>query len=273
MFPGFNVIFGSPYGLAASPCAGAGSHITVAFPIRFRGSPMRFCGLPHISPAISPYGRYADTFPHTFWQIPIGRPFSHSHGRSPIARPSPHTIHKLQKSDFKFGETSGSCPQIPNQPVKQTSRTCVTIQQTNPQPVPANNMRHGNPANQSANQFQQMLQTCEGGCRHLLHVRPWSCMRAWSLTCTAMVIPSRACARPRQRHRATLLTRPAYGFTNQAPTQFTQMPCGCVTPPRIYASNRPTQNAWGAWASTTTLRRRRRRQGGSTCVIVRPEGR
>ena len=36
-------------------------------------------------------------------------------------------------------------------------------------------------------------------------------MRARSLTCTAIVIPSRACARPRQRP-GTLLTRPAYGL-------------------------------------------------------------
>ena len=35
-------------------------------------------------------------------------------------------------------------------------------------------------------------------------------MRARSLTCTAIVIPSRACVRPRQRP-GTLLTRPAYG--------------------------------------------------------------
>ena len=64
--------------------------------------------------------------------------------------------------------------------------------------------------------------------------------------------------------------------TDQAPTQFTQVPCGCVTPPRIYASNRPTQNAWGAWV----WRQRRRRRcdvltsgGPALHVIVRPEGR
>ena len=66
--------------------------------------------------AVSPYGHTPAASPHTSRQIPIGRPFSHSHVRSPIARPSPHTIHKLQKSGFHFDETSGSSSTNPNQP-------------------------------------------------------------------------------------------------------------------------------------------------------------
>ena len=171
---GFDVIFGSPYGLAASPCAGIGSHIPWHFPYGI---------------AVPPYNHTPDEFPHTFWQIPTGRPFSHSHGRSPIDRPSPHTIHKLQKSGFHFDETSGSCP-------------------TNPQPTTSS--RHPEPALQSskpsAGQFQQITHTCDWGapsppaCTYL-HVLPWSCAHlhghghalTFKGTCTAMVIRSFTC--------------------------------------------------------------------------------
>ena len=105
--------------------------------------------------AAPPYGRTPDEFPHTFWQIPTGRPFSHSHVRSPIDRPFPHTIHKLQKSGFHFDETSVSSPTNPQpipssrhpEPALQSSKpipnrfqqiTRVTIQQTKRRPVPAN---------------------------------------------------------------------------------------------------------------------------------------
>ena len=86
-----------------------------------------------------------------------------------------------------------------------------------------------------------------------------------------MFIPSRACARPRQR-QGTLLTRPAYGLTDQAPIQLTQMPCGCVTPPRIYASNWPTQNTWGAWASTTTAASMSTSGGPAPACVIGPKG-
>ena len=108
----------------------------MAFPIRFRGSPMRFCGLPHtgyllIGFVVSPYGHTPDEFPHTFWQIPTGRPFSHSHGRSPIAWPSLHTIHNLLKVGLSFDETSVPVPQTPNQPRQANIldlRYCTTNQ-------------------------------------------------------------------------------------------------------------------------------------------------
>ena len=94
---------------------------------------------------------------------------------------------------------------------------------TSKHPEPALHLRKPN-----AGQFQQITHACDwgGGCRHLLHGYAHTCtyghahtfmgtrtamvMRARSLTCTAIVIPSRACARPRQRP-GTLLTRPAYG--------------------------------------------------------------
>ena len=118
---GFDVIFGSPYGLAASPCAGIGSRILWHFPYVFAAPPCdstaSHAGHFPIGFAVSPYGHTPDASPHTFWQIPIGRPFSHSHGRSPIARPSPHTIHIIDKAaGFHFDETSVRSPQIPNQP-------------------------------------------------------------------------------------------------------------------------------------------------------------
>ena len=102
-----------------------------------------------------------------------------------------------------------------------------------------------------------------GGCRHLLHVRSWS--RA-HLHSRAHIhwhahghghIHSRVCAHPWCKP-ARRDQRPA--CTNQAPIQLTQMPCGCVTSPRIYASNRPTQNLWGAWVRHRFATRRRRRR-------------
>ena len=122
----------------------------VAFPIRFRGSPCDSAafhtGHFPIGFAALPYNHTPDASPHTSRQIPIGWPFSHSHGRSPIARPSPHTIHNLLKVGLSFDETSGSCP-------------------TNPQPTTSS--RHPEPAlhlrKPSAGQFQQITHTCEWG--------------------------------------------------------------------------------------------------------------
>ena len=144
----------------------------------------------------STYGHTPDAFPHTFWQIPIGRP-------------SPHTIYKLFKIGFSFDETSGSSSTNPNQP---RQANILDLRYTSANQAPASSSKSHIPAS--------------GGHRHLLHVRPWSCahlhghghaltfkgtctamvMRARSFTCTAIVIH----ARPRQRP-GTLLTRPAYG--------------------------------------------------------------
>ena len=185
---------------------------------------MRFCGLPHrpFPHTVSrlPYNHTPDAFPHTFWQIPIGRPFSHSHGRSPIARPSPHTIYNLFKTGFSFDETSGSSS-------------------TNPQPTTSS--KHPEPALQSSkpipNRFQQIthhsLQTKRrpSPANHT-YLRLWgavtSCMRTpvvrpWSHSCAhGHAASSWACARPRSHihghahivqrpWRKPILTRPAYG--------------------------------------------------------------
>ena len=167
-----------------------------------------FSRLPHailrpptqaISPygiAVFPYGHTPDASPHT------SRPFSHSHGQIPHSQAiSPYDSQVFLKLAFLSTRPAGPVPQIPTNIVKQTSRTCVTPPQTKRRPV----------------QVQQMLQTCDwgGGCRHLLHGYAHTCTyghahtfmgtltamvtRARSLTCTAMVIHSRACARPRQR--------------------------------------------------------------------------
>ena len=145
----------SPYVFAASPCNSAASHTQAVSPYGI---------------AVFPYGHTPDAFPHTFWQIPIGRPFSHSHGRSPIARPSPHTIHIIDKAaGFHFDETSGSSS-------------------TNPQPTPTS--KHQGPAlhlcKPSAGQFQQMLQTCDWGgvpsppARTVMRTLSWARARPWS---------------------------------------------------------------------------------------------
>ena len=87
----------------------------VAFPIRFRGLPCDSTAshTQAIFPygiVVSPYNYMPDAFPHTLHQISIGRPSPHT------VSADPHTIHKLQKSDFNFGETSVRSPQTPNQP-------------------------------------------------------------------------------------------------------------------------------------------------------------
>ena len=159
----------------------------VAFPIRFRGSPMRFNGLPHRP---SPH-RFRGS-PIRFCRSPQAGHSPIRHTRSPIARPSPHTIHKLQKSGFHFDETSGSSP-------------------ANPQPTPSS--KHPEPAlysgKSNANRFQQI--TCVTCPANLTPTKsrksyrparwgvpsPPACTamvmhaRALSLTCTAMFIPLR----------------------------------------------------------------------------------
>ena len=135
---------------------------------------------------------------------------------------------------------------------------------------------------------------CEGGWRRH-HLR--SRLHGHGHTFTGMRTPSWARARPwscAYLHGHGLQaspTRPASGlhrssanpihsnalrlrniYTDQAPTQFTQMPCGCVTSPQIYASNRPTQNTWGAWVSTATAASTTTTGAGPLRVIVEPEG-
>ena len=157
---------GSPCGPAA-PCRAAASrfHIPVfhaTFVPHAIPRPLHTWAASPYGIAVSPYNHTPDVFPHMSQQIHI-------------AGPSPHTIRKLQKSDFHFGENSGSCP-------------------TNPQPTPSS--KHPEPALPSSkpipNRFQQITRVTVqqishqpshanptylrlGGCRHLLHVRPWSC--------------------------------------------------------------------------------------------------
>ena len=99
------------------------------------------------------------------------------------APPYSHQAPKI--STLVSTRPAGPAPQIPTNPVKQTSRTCVTIQQTKRRPSPAN-----------------ATDLRSGVYRHLLHVRPWSYtftgmrtakripLHARSLTRT----PSQACA-------------------------------------------------------------------------------
>ena len=103
----------------------------------------------------------------------------------------------------------------PTNPVKQTSWTCVTVRQTNPQPVPANHLRYLS-CKFSAGQFQQMLHACDGGggavtigAHVFTGMRTLSCLHGCAHTFTGMLTSSRARARP--WHPGTLLPRPAYG--------------------------------------------------------------
>ena len=123
---------------------------------------------PYVS-AVPPYGHTLDASPHTFWQIPTGRPFSHT------PRPIPHSQaispYDPQASKIRLQirrDQRSSLHKSPTNPVKQTSRTCVTPPQTNPQPVPANSTRHSLRKSR-ASQATQIIQTCDWGCRHLLH--------------------------------------------------------------------------------------------------------
>ena len=179
--------------------------------------PMRFRDLSTHGPPPHTVSR----FPHTTTRLTY---FPICHGRSPIARPSPHTIHKLQKSDFHFGEISGSSS-------------------TDPQPTPSS--KHPGPAlpssKPSANRFKQItwLQSTQNKHRPVpanhtclrLGGAVTSCARIPARTAMAMRASSRPCsylyglcARPRQRP-GTLLTRPASGLSRSTrPTRLLKCP-------------------------------------------------
>ena len=213
---------------------------------------MRFRGLPTHGPPPHTVSRFPHTatrlthFPIRFGRSPQAGHSPIRHGRSPIARLSPNTIHIIDKAaGFHFDETSGSSS-------------------TNPQPTPPS--KHPEPAlpssKPSAGQVQQMLQTCEVGgavtsCMRIpartvmrtlswARVRPWSYLHGYARIFTAMVmrIPARPWRKPIRRDQRT---------AQQIPNQ----PCQANTLKLRNAStnlqsNRPTQNAWGAWASTST---------------------
>ena len=210
----------APHAVRRPPCRAAASrfHIPVfhaTFVLHAIPRPPHTWAASSYGIAVSPYGHTPDVSPHTFWQIPIGRPFSHSHGISPIARPFPHTIYIIDKAaGFHFDETSVRSPQIPTNPDKQTPWTCVTVRQTNPQPVPTNHMRYG-PANQAPAKSSKYYMPAKVGGWHLLrsrlhghahiimpsraraHSRPWSYIHGYAHTFTGMRTPSwaRACTR------------------------------------------------------------------------------
>ncbi len=116
-----------------SPPTAHRSHIpgfnAILAPHTFSRLPMRFCGLPHtghfpIGFAVPPYGHTPDISLHTFWQIPIGRPFSHTPHQIPTTKPSPHTVsadppydpQALKNSTSNSERPAFPVPQIPNQP-------------------------------------------------------------------------------------------------------------------------------------------------------------
>ena len=151
---------GSPCGPAA-PCRAAASrfHIPVfhaTFVPHAIPRPLHTWAASPYGIAVSPYSHTPDVFPHISQQIHI-------------AGPSPHTIRKLQKSDFHFGENSGSCP-------------------TNPQPtLPANilDLRY-NPANQAPAKSSKCYRPATGGgvpsppARTVMRTLSWARARPWS---------------------------------------------------------------------------------------------
>ena len=75
----------------------------VAFPIRFCGFPCDSAAshTQAISPygiAVFPYGHTPDAFPHTFWQIPTGRPSPHTFSADPPYNPANQTPTSSGKS-------------------------------------------------------------------------------------------------------------------------------------------------------------------------------
>ena len=188
----------APHAIRRPPCRAAAS--------RFHTPVFHATFVPHAIPrpphtwaaspygiAVSPYNHTPDAFPHMFWQIPIGRTFFHSHVRSPITKQSPHTIYKLFKPVFLSTRPAFGLHKSPTNPVKQTPWTCVTVQQTNPQPVQANNMVTVY-TNQAPASSSKCYRPATGGCRHLLHVRhghlrarPWSHLHGYVHTFMRMV--------------------------------------------------------------------------------------
>ena len=225
--------------------------------------PMRFRDLSTHGPPPHTVSR----FPHTTTRLTY---FPICHGRSPIARPSPHTIHKLQKSDFHFGEISGSSSTDP-QPTPSSKHPGPALPSSKPIPnrFQANNMRYS-PANQTPTKFQQITHTCEVGgavtsCAHGMHTCAYGHGHAWP--CSYLY---GLCAQPRQRP-GTLLTRPASGLSRSTrPTRLLKCPAA-ASHLRRSSANQLTQIPWGAWACRRLATRRRRRSGAPR--PSRPEGR
>ena len=193
-----------------------------------------FSRLPHaiprpptqaISPygiAVSPYNHTPDASPHTSRQIPIGRPFSHSHTKSPIARPSPHMIRKLSKAGFHFDETSGSSSANP-QPTLSSKHPGPALQspQTKRRPSPANAtclLGGGGAVTSCAHVFTGM--------------RTLSCTYAY--TFTGVRIPSRVCAYLHGHAHIFTGTRTAMASGHASAETSVRLE-------QIYAPNRPTQ--------------------------------
>ena len=200
--------------------------------------PMRFHGLPHTwaaSPygiAVSPYNHTPDAFPHTSQQIPIGWSSPHMVSADP-----PNNTARSKKLILNSTRPAGPAPQIPNQPCQ------ANIQ----------NLRY-NPANQTPTSSSKSHMPATGGCAVT------SCTYGHDHACTAMFMPLRVmCTAASTSGHASDETSVRLAQI-QAPTQLTQVPCGCVTHPRIYNPT-GTQNTWGAWVwHRLAMRRRRRRQ-------------
>ena len=264
---GFDVIFGSPYGLAASPYAGAVSHVLWYFPYVFVAPPCdsaaSHAGHIPIGFAAPPYGHTPDAFPHTFWQIPIGRPFSHTPHQIPIGRPSPHTIHIIDKpAGFHFDETSGSSSTNPNQP-RQADIQNLRYNPANQKPTGSSKSHGYSLHKSSAGQVQQITHACDWGVAPAPPARV--CAYIYGHGHARIFISMRTHSRARHRHSCA----------HQSPGAFSDETSGSgsrgssANPIHSNAlklryisadlqSNRPTQKPWGAWARRRPATRRRR---------------
>ena len=220
---GFDVIFGSPYGLAASPYAGAVSHVLWYFPYVFVAPPCdsaaSHAGHIPIGFAASPYGHTPAASPHTSRQIPIGRPFSHTPRQIP---------HSQAISPYD--------PQAPK--IRLQIRRDQRSGSTNPQPTLTS--KHPEPALPSSkpipNRFQQITRvTVQQTNLQQVHANH-TCLRLGGTVTSCVRTPSRAYLHGHAFDETSVRLEQIY-----ASSLPTQIPCGCVTPPQIHASDQPTQ--------------------------------
>ena len=157
--------------------------------------PIRPGGLPYAGAVPMP-----SAFPHTFWQIPTGRP-------SPpyVFRGSAIQSASSKKSGIDSDETSDRPRKSPTNPAQQTPRTCVTPPQIKRQSSP---YKPSEPASHlrkfSAGQATQILQT--GGGWHLLHAHT----STYARTFTGMLTLARQC-RPKPYPVHVLLSLHGHG--------------------------------------------------------------
>ena len=166
---------------------------------------------------------------------------------------------------------AGPVPQIPNQ---SCQANILNLRYTSANQAPAKSNKSHMPAkwgvpSPPARTAMVMRAPSLTRAYSLARARPWSRvhLHGYVHICTAMA------RKPTRRDQ-----RPA--LTDQAPIQLTQMPCGCVTSPRIYAPNCYSKYLGGMGINGDCGVDDDDRCGAAACAIgpegpimVRPEGR